>query len=247
MSSQRRPKTASTARDGRPLPSTPRGHEVPDLRVRLIRARGLRTAKLPSGRAHAPMASIFARYIGEGTDREHFVLALLDVRERLLGLNTVSIGCATCTLVHPREVFKPAILASAGNIVVAHNHPSGDPEPSQDDLRLTRRLHAAGQLLGIELLDHIVIGANGAYVSLRARGVAVGAWPADVNQADPEHARRVARLERANSRRPPSPSATRAASLRAAVWKCRKCKRGQTQRSRRCRYCGMVAKATRTS
>jgi len=68
-------------------------------------------------------------------------------------------------------VFKPALLAGASALLVAHNHPSGDPEPSADDLALTRRLVSAGNLLGIELLDHIVLGENGRFVSLRDRGV----------------------------------------------------------------------------
>ena len=80
-------------------------------------------------------------------------------------------GCLTSSLVHPRETFKPAILGGAAAIVLAHNHPSGDPEPSAEDVALTRRLVSAGTLLGIEVLDHVIIGEAGRFVSLKERGV----------------------------------------------------------------------------
>ncbi len=113
---------------------------------------------------------MLAQYIGE-TDREVFVIAMLTIRHRVLGLHTVSVGCLTSALVHPRELFKPAILSGSAAILAAHCHPSGDPEPSAEDIALTRRLASAGQILGIELLDHLIIGEAGRFVSLRARGV----------------------------------------------------------------------------
>jgi len=100
---------------------------------------------------------------------ETFGLLALDVRHRLRREAVISVGCLTSSLVHPREVFQEAVLARAAAIVLFHNHPSGDPEPSADDLALTRRLAAAGSLMGIEVLDHLVLGA-GRYVSLRQRG-----------------------------------------------------------------------------
>lgn len=101
---------------------------------------------------------------------ETFGLLALDVRRRLRHEAVVSVGCLTASLVHPREVFQEAIAGRAAAVVVFHNHPSGDPEPSAEDLALTRRLASAGALLGIELLDHLVLGAA-RYVSLRDRGV----------------------------------------------------------------------------
>ncbi|HTQ48490.1 MAG TPA: DNA repair protein RadC [Polyangiaceae bacterium] len=101
--------------------------------------------------------------------REHFVVILLNARHEALVVETVSIGSLNASIVHPREVFRPAILASAANIIVAHNHPSGDPEPSEEDLSITRRLAEVGELLGIGLLDHVVIAKRGV-TSLRARG-----------------------------------------------------------------------------
>ena len=147
-----------------------RPYSIPGLRIALVREPGVTLAERPSLRTPAEAARILAEYIGE-TDRERFVIALLTVRHRLIGLHTVSVGCLTSSLVHPRECFKPAILASAAAMVVCHPHPSGDPEPSPEDVALTRRLVSAGQLLGIEVLDHLVLGEAGCYVSLKERGV----------------------------------------------------------------------------
>jgi DNA repair protein RadC len=101
---------------------------------------------------------------------ETFGLLALDVRHRLKREVVVSTGCLTSSLVHPREVFQEAVVARAAALVLFHNHPSGDPEPSAEDLALTRRLAAAGSLMGIEVLDHLVLGA-GRFVSLKDRGV----------------------------------------------------------------------------
>jgi DNA repair protein RadC len=101
---------------------------------------------------------------------ETFGLLALDVRRRLRREVVVSVGCLTSSLVHPREVFAAAVAARAAALVLFHNHPSGDPEPSAEDLGLTRRLAQAGQLMGIEVLDHLVLGA-GRFVSLKDRGV----------------------------------------------------------------------------
>lgn len=102
--------------------------------------------------------------------KEHVVALLLDNRHRLIRFAPIAIGSLSASLVHPRELFKEAIAASAAAVLVAHNHPSGDPEPSAHDLELTRRLAAAGALLGIEVVDHLIIAAQGV-VSLRALGV----------------------------------------------------------------------------
>ena len=100
--------------------------------------------------------------------KEHFVALLLDTRHRLIRISPIAIGSLSATLVHPRELFKEAIAASAAAIIVAHNHPSGDPEPSAHDVELTKRLMAAGALLGIEVLDHLIIATKGT-ISLRAK------------------------------------------------------------------------------
>lgn len=101
--------------------------------------------------------------------REHFVGFYLNARHQLLARVLVSVGSLSASIVHPREVFTPAVAGSAAGVIVAHNHPSGDPEPSPEDLAVTRRLREAGELLGIELLDHLVVAERG-YVSLKLRG-----------------------------------------------------------------------------
>lgn len=103
-------------------------------------------------------------------DREVFAIVLMDARNQVMGVNTVSVGSVSASIVHPREVFKPAILMAASSILLAHCHPSGDPTPSQDDIELTRRLSRAGQLLGIEVLDHIIV-ADASYCSFKERGI----------------------------------------------------------------------------
>ena len=103
-----------------------------------------------------------------GLRRETFHVLLLDGKHALLRRELVSVGTLTTSLVHPREVLRPAVREAAAAMICAHNHPSGDPEPSPEDLAVTRRLIRAGRTLGIPLLDHVVIGA-GRFVSLRDR------------------------------------------------------------------------------
>lgn len=102
-------------------------------------------------------------------DREEFHGVFLDTKHRVLAIRTISIGHLNGTLVHPREVFKEAIRRSSDALIVVHNHPSGDPTPSAEDVAVTKRLAAAGRILGIELLDHVIIGGSD-YVSLRQQG-----------------------------------------------------------------------------
>jgi len=104
----------------------------------------------------------------ETLDREELVVALLDTKHRLIGFNVVSVGTIDASLVAPVNVFKPAILANAATILLAHNHPSGDASPSPQDLQITRRLIEAGRILDLEILDHIVVG-DGYHVSIRER------------------------------------------------------------------------------
>jgi DNA repair protein RadC len=92
--------------------------------------------------------------------KEHFKLILLNPRNKIIGISTVSVGTLNASLVHPREVFKDAIVHCAASVVLAHNHPSGDPEPSEDDLKITKKLVDSGNILDIEVLDHIVIAKN---------------------------------------------------------------------------------------
>jgi DNA repair protein RadC len=97
---------------------------------------------------------------------ERFAVLLLDIKNRLLGSQVITIGTATETLIHPREIFREAIKQGANRLIVAHNHPSGELEPSMEDIKTTEKLLKGGQFLGIPLLDHLILG-NGNYQSIR--------------------------------------------------------------------------------
>ncbi|MBI3615140.1 MAG: DNA repair protein RadC [Candidatus Omnitrophica bacterium] len=114
-------------------------------------------------------AAAAAKQFLSGRKKEHFIVLLLDARFRLLRVSPVSIGSLQMSIVHPRETFQEAISAGAAALIVAHNHPSGDPTPSQEDIGLTRRLVEAGRLLGIPVLDHLIIG-QGRPFSLKEAG-----------------------------------------------------------------------------
>ncbi len=106
----------------------------------------------------------------KGKKKEHFLALLLDTRNQLIKVSEISVGSLDTSIVHPREVFKEAISASAASVIFAHNHPSGDPEASEDDIKLTERLAEAGEVVGIEVLDHIIIGDKN-YLSLKGKGL----------------------------------------------------------------------------
>ena len=106
----------------------------------------------------------------KGKKKEHFLTLLLDTRNHLLKVVPVSMGSLDSSIVHPREAFKEALTASAAAVVFVHNHPSGDPQPSTEDIKLTHRLVKAGELLGIEVLDHIIVCDND-HLSMKARNL----------------------------------------------------------------------------
>jgi DNA repair protein RadC len=118
----------------------------------------------------ACVAQLLQEYLKDA-DREHFVVFFLDQKNRLTGIHTVSMGSMTASVVHPREVFKAAILAQAAAIVCGHNHPSGETQPSREDRAITTRLYQAGKLLGIDLVDHVIIGTPGVYFSFADEGL----------------------------------------------------------------------------
>ena len=109
-----------------------------------------------------------------GLDREQCVVMVLDAKHKVIGINVVSVGSLNVSIVHPREVFKPAILLNAAAVILAHNHPSGDPTPSEEDHALTNRLQEAGKCLGIPLLDHLVLGDHGTFMSFADQGLMEG-------------------------------------------------------------------------
>ncbi len=134
--------------------------------------RRVRTERLPRGRTLKSSGQIFEYFHERLRDlkKERFITVLLDGKNRVMREDRVSEGILTASLVHPREVFSPAIREAAAGIVLIHNHPSGDPEPSPEDLEVTQRLCAVGELVGIRVLDHLVIG-DGRYVSFLERGL----------------------------------------------------------------------------
>ncbi len=135
------------------------------IREAVVRYRGSRRRIAEAIRAPSDVARFIRGVVGNDA-REHFVVIMLDGRHRPIAYQVVSIGTATASLVHPREVFQGAVGVGAVAIIVGHNHPSGDPSPSREDREVTDRLIRAGELLGSPLLDSMVV-AESAYVSIR--------------------------------------------------------------------------------
>jgi DNA repair protein RadC len=116
-------------------------------------------------------ADIIRQYL-DGVDREHFIVLCLNTKNRVIAINTVSIGSLNASITHPREVFKGAILANAAGIILAHNHPSNDTHPSREDIVSTERMIKAGRILDIPVLDHIIVGCDDhRYTSLKDKGI----------------------------------------------------------------------------
>jgi DNA repair protein RadC len=131
-------------------------YRVPIYRVELVRESGLWASERE---VTTPIiAAEIARAYLAGVDREHFIAMMLDGRNRVIGIHTVSVGTLTGAMVHPRETFKAAILSNANSIILVHNHPSGDPRPSPEDSELFSRMLEAGRLLGIKIHDALIIG-----------------------------------------------------------------------------------------
>ena len=102
--------------------------------------------------------------------REHFAVLLLNAKNHILALKTISMGTLTSSVVHPREVFQAAIEQSAASVILVHNHPSGDPAPSGEDLAVTRRMVEAGEIMDIPVLDHVIVGYD-KFISLKEEGM----------------------------------------------------------------------------
>ena len=111
------------------------------------------------------------RYLSELKEaaQEAFIVIALNAKNRVIEKHLVSLGTVSSALVHPRECFRPLILSSASTCILAHNHPSGDPTPSSEDIKITRQLVSAGELIGIKILDHVIIGSTA--LSLRESGL----------------------------------------------------------------------------
>ena len=113
--------------------------------------------------------NVLRKRFKHGEAREFFVAILLSARNTVIGIETISVGSLNASIVHPREVYQPAVAKSAASLILAHNHPSGNPEPSDDDLALTRRLVSVGDLMGIPIVDHLIV-AGGGFLSLKQQG-----------------------------------------------------------------------------
>lgn len=100
---------------------------------------------------------------------EHVLAFLIDEKSGIIDIEKVSVGTTVMSLAHPREIFRPALAKNAYGVILVHNHPSGDPTPSDEDIRLTKRVEQAGMILGIKLIDHIIVAKEGSY-SLKAAG-----------------------------------------------------------------------------
>jgi len=130
------------------------------------------TVRTPVEDETLDMPSKAAKLLGQylfGLPQEHFCVCYLNTRNRVIGISTIYIGTVDEVRVHPAEVFRPAIVYNASKIIIAHNHPSGDPTPSPEDIAMARTLGEVGAMLGIELLDEIVVGDRRTY-SLRENG-----------------------------------------------------------------------------
>lgn len=141
----------------------------------LIAAFELARRSLHKGLGVVPVISAPAdslHYLADIKDeqREHFITLYLNARHQIVHKAITSIGSLTAAIVHPREVFRMAVEQGAASIILAHNHPSGDVSPSQDDLNLTRRLAQAGEIMGIDVLDHLIIGRDD-FISMKERGL----------------------------------------------------------------------------
>lgn len=124
----------------------------------------------PKTRFTAPSQIFEAFQFLNQETKEYFITLHLDGKNRIICLDTVSLGSLNQSIVHPREVFKTALLSSAAALILIHNHPTGDPTPSSEDLAITRRLREAGEILGLKVLDHIIVG-DGEYLSFVERGL----------------------------------------------------------------------------
>lgn len=131
-------------------------HYVYEFRTRRIR-RSMAMDAPSQNISHPESVAQIVRHVTKGDARESFLVFFIDSKNNLLGYEVIAVGSLVGVEIHPRELFRPAIVAPAAAIIVAHNHPSGDSTPSQEDLFLTERIQKAGELLGIPLMDHVVV------------------------------------------------------------------------------------------
>ncbi|MFP3122605.1 DNA repair protein RadC [Ectobacillus funiculus] len=144
----------------------------PAKRVNIVRLKMVREGSLlyKERRIKSPEDAnvLLKQFLGE-VDREYFIVLCLDTKNQPTAINVCHIGSLNASIVHPREVLKPAIISNAASIIVAHNHPSNDPTPSREDVEVTKRLVEAGKIIGIDVLDHLIVCEEN-FVSLKEKG-----------------------------------------------------------------------------
>ncbi|MGJ9385805.1 JAB domain-containing protein [Salipaludibacillus sp. CF4.18] len=149
--------------------------EQPAKRVNIVSVKLVREASLlyKNRRIASPSDAweLFKEYL-DGVDREHFVVMALDTKNQPTAIHTCHIGWLNASIVHPREVMKVGILSNAASLILGHNHPSNNPEPSQEDIAVTKKLIEAGKMMGIEILDHVIV-CDESFVSLKEKGLCV--------------------------------------------------------------------------
>ena len=143
-------------------------YHIPTVKVQLVRDGSISAEDRPVIRSADDVASIMEPIVSLLAE-EHFYVLLLNTKNRVNGIHEVSVGSLNATVVHPREIFKAAILSNSAAVILVHNHPSGDPTPSPEDVALTKKLVEAGRVMDITVLDHVICG-EGKYASLRERG-----------------------------------------------------------------------------
>ena len=148
--------------------------ETPAKRIQILSLRLVREGSIlyQTRRISSPKDAVgIGQQFLEDADREQVIVCCLDTKNQPLSISVVSMGILNSSLIHPREIFKTAILTNAASLILYHNHPSGETEPSTEDINITKRIKEAGVLMGIELIDHIIIGSEGRYLSLKEEGL----------------------------------------------------------------------------
>ncbi|BCA35673.1 DNA repair protein RadC [Bacillus thuringiensis] len=151
---------------------SPVGMNQPAKRVDIVKLKMVKESSLlyKGRRVKSPEdASLLFKQFLDGADREYFIVLCLDIKNQPTAINVCHIGSLNSSIVHPREVLKPAIISNAASIIVAHNHPSNDPTPSREDLEVTKRLMEAGKVVGIDVLDHLIV-CEESFISLKEKG-----------------------------------------------------------------------------
>jgi DNA repair protein RadC len=141
------------------------------VRIQMVRDHSVQWPHEERYSAPKQVADAGRAFLGD-TDREHMLALLIDGKNHIVSITEIAVGSLNQCIVHPREVFKPAILANAAAVILLHNHPTGDCSPSSEDIAITRRLKEAGDVLGIKVIDHVIIGdGTDEYLSFSERGL----------------------------------------------------------------------------